>query len=69
MESRIEVVCKEPNPLNEVVITDLSTSYALIHTYEGSTMLDIHLNIKEAHALYEQLLLTLTALSLPIKEK
>ena len=55
MESRIEIVKKDPNPLNELMVVDLAFPYARIHTIEGSTMLDLHLKIQEAETLHKKL--------------
>ena len=58
--SQVEVCGKQPNPLDELMIVNLASSYTIIHTLQGHTMLDIHLKIQEAEALCEDLKAMLT---------
>ena len=55
--SEVTIYSKEPNCLDELIISDLCIPYAIIYHVGSSneTRLDIHIKIDEAKALYDAL--------------
>ena len=57
MKSEVSVIMKEGSNLDELIVSDLHCDYATLWHYrsENATMIDMHLKITEAKALYEAL--------------
>ena len=57
MKSEVSVIMKEGSNLDELMVSDLHCDYATLWHYgsENATMIDMHLKITEAKALYEAL--------------
>ena len=55
--SEVTIYGKEPNCLDELIISDLCIPYAILYNVGSSkeTRIDLHLKIQEAETLHEKL--------------
>lgn len=51
----IDIYDKNPNNFNELVVSDLPTSYSTIYTMKDRTFIDIHVKMDDAKELYNEL--------------